>query len=65
VDKTESILFEALVIHSLKDESQVMDMVRHLEPVYRICLNHRDLSGIYTSEAFKSAVAASVCHLVR
>ena len=64
-DKSDTILFEALVVHSLKDESQVMELVRQLEPAHRVCLNHRDLSGIYTSEAFKSAIAASVCHLVR
>ena len=64
LERSDAILFEALVIHSLKDESEVMTMVKQLEPIYRVCLNHRDLSGIYTSEAFKSAVSASVCHMV-
>ena len=59
-----SILFEALVVYSYKDEAHVNDLVKQLEPPYRLCLNHRDLSGIYTSEAFKSAVKASICHLV-
>jgi len=58
------VLFEALVVYSLKDEAHVNDLVCQLEPPYRLCLHHRDLSGIYTSEAFKSAIAASVCHLV-
>ena len=58
-------LFDALVLYSLKDEKFVMDdLVKKLEPSYRLCLNHRDLSGIYTSEAFKSAVTASMRHVI-
>ena len=32
--------------------------------IHRLCLLHRDLSGIYTSEAFKSALLASQRHIV-
>ena len=60
-----STLFDALVIYSLKDEKLVTDeLVKSLEPSYRLCLHHRDLSGIYTSEAFKSAMAASEWQIV-
>ena len=58
-------LFDALVVYSLKDEKLVMDeLVKSLEPSYRLCLQHRDLSGIYTSEAFKSAMAASEWQII-
>ena len=60
-----SILFDALVLYSNKDnEPFVSDFCQNLEPNYRLCLLHRDLSGIYTSEAFKSALAASKRHIV-
>ncbi len=55
------ILFDALVIYSVKDEKFVHDdLCKPLESAsYRLCLHHRDLAGIYTSEAFKSALTAS------
>ncbi len=60
-DDDEGVLFEALVLHCAKDDRFVRDEVsRRLEPAgYRLCLLHRDLAGIYTSEAFKSALEAS------
>lgn len=61
----EENLFDALVIYSIKDEKLVLDeFVKPLEPSYKLCLHHRDLSGIYTSEAFKSAQAASDWQIV-
>ena len=60
-----SYLFDALVLYSNKDnEPYVSEFCQNLEPTYRLCLLHRDLSGIYTSEAFKSAVSASKRHIV-
>ena len=59
------ILFDALLLYSNKDnEPYVQDICQSLEPTYRLCLLHRDLAGIYTSEAFKSAVQASKRHIV-
>ena len=59
------ILFDALLLYSSKDhEPYVQDICQSLEPTYRLCLLHRDLSGIYTSEAFKSAVQASRKYIV-
>ncbi len=63
----EGNLFDALVIYSAKDDSFVRgELARQLESTrHRLCLLHRDLSGIYTSEAFKSAQRASArCILV-
>ena len=55
----------AILNHSNKDnEPYVNDLCQSLEPTYRLCLLHRDLAGIYTSEAFKSALQASKRHLV-
>ncbi|TRY62905.1 hypothetical protein TCAL_07138, partial [Tigriopus californicus] len=60
LEPTKETLFDALVLHSIKDEKLVTDeLVKQLEPSYRVCVNHRDLSGIYASEAFKSAISAS------
>ena len=51
------MLFDALVIYSNKDSDTFINVLcQTLEPTYRLCLLHRDLSGIYTSEAFKSAL---------
>ena len=51
--------------YSNKDnDPYINDLCQSLEPTYRLCLLHRDLSGIYTSEAFKSALQASKRHLV-
>ena len=59
------ILFDALVLYSNKDNDSFINVLcQNLEPTYRLCLLHRDLSGIYTSEAFKSALLASRRHLV-
>jgi hypothetical protein len=59
------ILFDGLVLYSNKDnEPIVSEICQQLEPAYRLCLLHRDLAGIYTSEAFKSALAASSTHIV-
>ena len=64
-DDENATLFDALVIYSLKDEKLVTgELVKSLEPSYRLCLHHRDLSGIYTSEAFKSAMAASEWQII-
>ena len=64
VDKQE-ILFDGLVLYSLKDEKFVTDEFnKPLESTYRLCLNHRDMAGIYTSEAFKSALSASHWQIV-
>ena len=63
--KREENLFDSLVLYSLKDDKLVSDeLVKQLEPSYRLCVHHRDLSGIYTSEAFKSAMKASSRHVV-
>ena len=59
------ILFDALVLYSSKDEKLVQDEFnKPLEANYRLCLNHRDMAGIYTSEAFKSALSASHWQIV-
>ena len=51
------ILFDALLLYSNKDSDTFINVLcQTLEPTYRLCLLHRDLSGIYTSEAFKSAL---------
>ena len=64
-DDANPILFDALVLYSNKDnEPYVAEFCHSLEPTYRLCLLHRDLSGIYTSEAFKSALEASKRHIV-
>ena len=61
----DKVLFDALVIYSLKDEKFVADdLTKPLERSYKFCLHHRDLAGIYTSEAFKSAIAASDWQMV-
>ena len=61
----EKILFDALVLYSLKDNKFVLDeFSKPLETSYKLCLHHRDLSGIYTSEAFKSAICASDWQIV-
>ena len=60
-----TILFDALVLYSNKDnEPFLAEFCQNLEPTYRLCLLHRDLAGIYTSEAFKSALEASKRHIV-
>lgn len=60
-----AILFDGLVLYSSKDNEPIISEICHnLEPAYRLCLLHRDLAGIYTSEAFKSALLASRTHLV-
>ena len=64
-DEAATILFDALVLYSNKDnEPFVTEFCHNLEPTYRLCLLHRDLAGIYTSEAFKSALEASKRHIV-
>jgi hypothetical protein len=65
-DPPPEFLFDALILHSAKDESVVKDEVaKHLElRGFQLCLLHRDLTGIYTSEAFKSALAASKRQIV-
>ncbi len=64
-DEEKPILFDALVLYSNKDnDPYVSEFCQNLEPAYRLCLLHRDLAGIYTSEAFKSALEASKRHIV-
>lgn len=58
-------LFDALVLYSEKDvQPYIDDFCLNLEPTYRLCLLYRDLTGIYTSEAFKSAMEASQRHII-
>ena len=60
-----SVLFEAVVLYSQKDNHAVVNHIANqLEPEYRLYLHHRDLAGIYNSEAFKSALTASLAHVV-
>ena len=59
------ILFDALILYSVNDEKLVhSDLMKQLQPNYRICLLQKDLCGIYTSEAFKSALSASARHVI-
>ena len=69
------MLFQAVVLYSPKDNHNVVShLSNQLEPEYRLYFHHRgtadpstnvDFSGIpYTSEAFKSALAASLAHIV-
>ena len=60
-------LFDAVVLYSMKDGTTVADeMEKQLYPSgYKICFHHKDLPAIpYTSEAMKSAITASLVHIV-
>ena len=60
-------LFDAVILYSMKDgQSFAEEMTKQLQPNgYKFCFHHRDLPGIpYTSEALKSAITASLVHIV-
>jgi len=66
VGSQNAVLFEAVVLYSQKDDHNIVGhLANQLEPEYRLYMHHRDTSaGIYTSEAFKSALTASLSHIV-
>ena len=60
-------LFDAVILYSMKDgQSVAEEMAKQLQPNgYKLCFHHQDLPGIpYTSEALKSAITASLVHIV-
>ena len=60
-------LFDAVILYSMKDGKCVAEeMSKQLQPNgYKLCFHHQDLPEIpYTSEALKSAITASLVHIV-